>query len=116
MLHSNGNGGGHGRAAHDGDLPRPKPRIQADNGATNGKIRALRRELDLHMWIRKAMHDFEGQDYSHLLGLLNASAMSSLGRFHRDETWRLMWNLLLRQPRLLALGLRGLLFGRGLGR
>ncbi len=116
LLHSNGNGGGHGRAAHDGDLPRPKPRIQADNGATNGKIRALRRELDLHMWIRKAMHDFEGQDYSHLLGLLNASAMSSLGRFHRDETWRLMWNLLLRQPRLLALGLRGLLFGRGLGR
>ena len=97
--------GGDGPPGHGRNSGRGGP----DAGATNGEIRALRRELDLHMWIRRAMHDFDARDYGRLLALLSDSARSQLGRFHRDETWRLMLNLLLRQPRLLSLGIRTLL-------
>jgi hypothetical protein len=50
-----------------------------------------------------------------LLSLLSKSAKSQLGRFHRDEAWRLMTHLVLRQPRLLSLGIRNFLFGGGFG-
>ena len=104
LLHSNGNG-----AATNGRFGR------ADNGATNGEIRALKRELDLHLWIRRAMHDFDSHDYGRLLSLLNDSAKAQLGRFHRDETWRLMRNLALRQPRLLSMALRNVTRSRRFG-
>ena len=87
----------------------------ADNAGSNAEIRALRRELDLHLGIRRAMHDFNSADYSRLLSLLSNSAKSQLGRFHRDEAWRLMTHLILRQPRLLSLRIRNFLFGGGFG-
>lgn len=78
------------------------------------ELTALRRELATHWLIRRALHHFQQKDYSHLVDLLNASARASLGQIHRDESTRLLWNVVRRQPRLILLGLRGLLMGKGI--
>ena len=83
----------------------------------NGKSRqlaVLRRELGTHWMIRRALHHFQQKDYSQLVDLLDSSTRESLGEIHRDESTRLLWNLVRRQPRLALLGLRGLLMGRRL--
>jgi len=79
------------------------------NGGTSRELRTLRRELDLHLLLRRSLHGFEQSDYSRLVDLLNAPAIQSLGEYSRDEAWRILWRICLRQPRLLLLGLRGLL-------
>jgi len=81
----------------------------------NGRSReltALRRELRTHWLIRRALHHFEQKDYSQLVDLLDASTRESLGEINRDESTRLLWNVVRRQPRLVLLGLRGLLMGK----
>jgi len=81
----------------------------------NGKSRelnSLRRELRTHWLIRRALHHFEQKDYSQLVDLLDASTRQSLGEINRDESTRLLWNVVRRQPRLVLLGLRGLLMGK----
>lgn len=81
----------------------------------NGKSReltSLRRELGTHWLIRRALHHFQQKDYSQLVDLLNVSARQSLGEINRDESTRLLWNVIRRQPRLILLGLRGLLMGK----
>ncbi|HUI74340.1 MAG TPA: NAD(P)/FAD-dependent oxidoreductase [Candidatus Acidoferrum sp.] len=78
----------------------------------SGELAALRRELGTHWLIRRALHRFQQKDYSQLVDLLNASARKSLGEINRDESTRLLWNVLRRQPRLVLLGLRGLLMGK----
>jgi len=78
------------------------------------ELSALRRELSTHWLIRRVLHHFEQKDYSHLVDLLNESARESLGAINRDESTRLLWNVVRRQPRLVLLGLRGLLMGKGL--
>ena len=77
-----------------------------------GELRALHRELAAHWLIRKTMHHFEQKHYSYLVDLLNAATRESLGEIHRDQSIRLLWSVLRRQPRLVLLGLRGLLMGR----
>jgi len=79
------------------------------NGGSSRELRMLRRELDLHLLLRRSLHDFQQSDYSRLVDLLNAPAIQSLGEYSRDEAWRILWRVCLRQPRLLLLGLRGLL-------
>src|ERR1700687_6180483 len=81
----------------------------------NGKsqeLTALRRELGTHWVIRRALHHFQQKDYSQLVDLLDASTRESLGEINRDESTRLLWNVVRRQPRLVLLGLRGLLMGK----
>jgi flavin-dependent dehydrogenase len=78
------------------------------------ELTALRRELGTHWLIRRALHHFQQRDYSLLVDLLDASTRESLGEINRDESTRLLWNVVRRQPRLVLLGLRGLLMGRGL--
>jgi flavin-dependent dehydrogenase len=75
----------------------------------NDELRALRRELDLHLLLRRSLHHFQQADYSLLVDLLNDSAKQSLSRYSRDEAWKVLWNVCLRQPRLVLLGIRGLL-------
>jgi flavin-dependent dehydrogenase len=77
-----------------------------------GELRALRRELSTHWLIRRALHHFQQEDYCRLVDLLNDSTRESLGEINRDESTRLLWNVVRRQPRLALLGLRGLLLGR----
>ena len=82
------------------------------NGRSS-ELAALRRELGTHWLIRRALHHFEQKDYSQLVDLLDASTMQSLGEINRDESTRLLWNVVRRQPRpVVLLGLRGLLMGK----
>ena len=76
------------------------------------ELGALRRELGMHWLIRRALHHFQQKDYSRLVDLLDASTRQSLGEINRDESARLLWNVVRRQPRLVLLGLRGLLMGK----
>ena len=78
-------------------------------GGASAELRSLRRELNLHLLLRRSLHDFEQSDYSRLVDLLNAPAIQSLGEYSRDEAWKILWRICLKQPRLLLLGLRGLL-------
>ena len=82
------------------------------NGGESRELRTLRRELDLHLLLRRSLHDFGQADYSRLVDLLNDPAKQSLAEFSRDEAWKILWRVCLRQPRLILLGLRGLLLGR----
>lgn len=75
------------------------------------ELRVLRRELATHWLIRKTLHHFEQRHYSHLVDLLNSATRDSLSEIHRDHSTKLLWSVLRRQPRLILLGLRGLLMG-----
>jgi flavin-dependent dehydrogenase len=81
------------------------------NGGGSRELRSLRRELDLHLLIRKTIHQFKQADYSRLVDLMNDSTRRSLSQYTRDEASRVLWNIALSQPRLLLLALRGLLSG-----
>jgi len=82
------------------------------NGGSNGNLKALRRELNLHKLMRNILNCFTQNEYIKLLDLLSPASRRTLGRFHRDETSKLLLNLFLKQPRLLLLGLRSLLLGK----
>jgi flavin-dependent dehydrogenase len=82
------------------------------HGASS-ELRTLRRELDLHLLLRRSLHDFQQADYSQLMDLLNDPAKQSLAEYSRDEAWKILWRVCLSQPRLVLLGLRGLLSRRG---
>lgn len=79
------------------------------NGGKSRELRALRRELDAHLWLRRSLHHFKQQDYSTLVDLLHDSAKESLAVSSRDEVWKLLWRVCTRQPKLILLGLRGLM-------
>jgi flavin-dependent dehydrogenase len=79
------------------------------NGGSSPELRKLRRELDFHLLLRRSLHHFQQADYSRLVDLLNDRAKESLGESTRDDAWQLLWRVCLRQPRLVLLGLRGLL-------
>ena len=79
------------------------------NGGVSQELRALRRELNLHMLIRRSIHGFRQADYSYLVDSMNNRMRRSLSRLNRDEAARLLWQVCWDQPRLLWFGLRGLL-------
>jgi digeranylgeranylglycerophospholipid reductase len=80
-------------------------------GRRGWELLALRRELSTHWLLRRTMHHFHQEDYSRLVDLLNAATRDTLSEITRDESARLLWNVLRRQPQLVLLGLRGLLLG-----
>jgi len=79
------------------------------NGGRSRELRALRRELDLHLLIRRSLHRFKQPDYSRLVDWMNDAMRRSLSSVTRDEAGRVLWHICRNQPRLLLLGLRGLL-------
>jgi len=79
------------------------------NRGDSRELRTLRRELDFHLLVRRSLHHFQQPDYSRMVDLLHDSAKESLGQHSRDEAWKMLWRVCLRQPRLVLLGLRGLL-------
>jgi flavin-dependent dehydrogenase len=84
------------------------------HGGRNAELTALQHELGTHWPIRRTLHHFQQKDYSQLVDLPDASTRESLGEINRDESTRLLWNAVRCKPRLVLLGLRGLLMGRGL--
>ena len=81
------------------------------NGKPGRKLRDLKRELDIHLVIRKVIHDFNQARYSRLVDLLNARTRQDLEEHTRDEPGGVLWRLCLHQPRLLLFGLRAALTG-----
>ncbi len=79
------------------------------NGGRSKELRALRRELDLHLLIRRSIHSFQQADYSRLVDWMNDAMRRSLSSVTRDEAGRVLWHICRNQPRLLLIGLRGLL-------
>lgn len=82
------------------------------NPGSQSELRRLRRELDMHLLIRRALHDFQQDDYSRLVDSLNPPAKRSLSEVSRDEALKVLWRVCVSQPRLILMGLRGLLTGR----
>ena len=78
-------------------------------GGRSKELRALRRELDLHLLIRRSIHSFQQADYSRLVDWMNDAMRRSLSSVTRDEAGRVLWHVCRNQPRLLLIGLRGLL-------
>jgi flavin-dependent dehydrogenase len=86
-------------------------------GGASRELRTLRRELEVHLLLRRSLHNFRQADYSRLVDLLSDSAKHPLGEYSRDEAWKILWRVCLREPRLILLGLRGLMMrGRSIGR
>jgi len=81
------------------------------NGGASRELRALRRELEMHRLIRWGLNGFTQKDYARLLEMLTPAARGLLGLFTRDETPKLLLNLLLREPRLLRFGIKALIRG-----
>lgn len=79
------------------------------HGGRSRELRALRRELDVHLLIRRSIHNFKQHDYSRLVDWMNDGMRKSLSRVTRDEAGRVLWHICRNQPRLLLVGLRGLL-------
>lgn len=72
-------------------------------------LRPLKRELDLHWFIRRALDGLCDRDYDTLLQTLNPAVQRFLAMRNRDQmAWAFVRALAL-QPRLIGLGLRGLL-------
>jgi flavin-dependent dehydrogenase len=84
------------------------------NGGSSRELRALRKELDRHMLMRTVLQNFTQAEYARLLDILNPATKRLLSVFTRYETDKLLWNLFLRKPRLLLLGLRSLLINKQL--
>jgi len=79
------------------------------NGGRSRELRSLRRELNLHLLIRRSIHRFQQSDYSRLVDWMNDAMRRSLSSVTRDEAARVLWHICRTQPRLLLVGLRGLL-------
>jgi flavin-dependent dehydrogenase len=79
------------------------------NGGDSAELRRLRRELDLHLLLRRSLHHFQQTDYSQLVDLLNTSALMKLGEYSRDDALRVIFQICMSQPRLILMGLRGLM-------
>ncbi len=86
------------------------------NRGSSRELRRLRREMYIHLLIRRALHDFQQEDYSRLVDSLNLPAKRSLSEFSRDEALGLLWRVCVHQPKLILMGLRGLLTGRRFAR
>jgi len=78
------------------------------------ELTALRRELDLHLLIRRVLNHLAPHDYDELLCLINKQAKAVLAHRTRDEAKMLLFSSLVAQPKLLLFAAKSLL--RSLGR
>lgn len=81
-----------------------------------GEVRGLQRELAMHTLVRRVLDGFTDEDYNCLLRLLNRRTINLLSRHNRDGLARILWRLMLVQPRWLVLGARALVVSAGAGR
>jgi flavin-dependent dehydrogenase len=79
------------------------------HNGSSPELRALRRELNVHLLIRRSLHGFRQDDYSRLVDSISGSMLQCLGRVSRDEATRVLWHVCRNRPQLLLTGLRGLL-------
>jgi len=71
-------------------------------------LRSVKRELDLHYWIRRQLDRLTGRDYVDLIRALNPAVLEFLGTHDRDSMAPVLWRLPLLEPGLMRIGLRSL--------
>jgi len=72
------------------------------------ELRSLQQELSAHAMLRYVLDRFTDEDYDDLLRQLNRRGLRLLGDQSRDGMARVLWRLLLAQPRWLSLAARAL--------
>jgi len=73
------------------------------------EARRLKRELDLHLFLRHLLNRFTDDDYDELIALLDGRLRNVLAERTRDELAETFLHLILAEPRLLRLGAQALL-------
>lgn len=76
------------------------------------QLRSLKRELNTHLLIRRALHRFDEEDYSYVIGQLDAHALRSLASSNRDEAVKALARFARARPRVIVRAVRALLSGR----
>lgn len=73
------------------------------------ELRPLKRELDMHWYIRALLERLDNPGYDRLVSTITPSVQRFLARYDRDQMAKNFWKLALVQPRFIPLGI-GLLF------
>jgi flavin-dependent dehydrogenase len=82
------------------------------NGKKTGKeVSKLKRELDLHLLVRRLLDGFDDLDYDTLIDFLGGELTEIIANQTRDDLSRMYLDLISSQPKLLFLGARALLRG-----
>ncbi|HZF38591.1 MAG TPA: NAD(P)/FAD-dependent oxidoreductase [Blastocatellia bacterium] len=82
------------------------------NGKKTGKETSkLKRELDLHLLVRRLLDGFNDLDYDTLIDSLNGELNDIVSNQTRDDLSRMYLDLISSQPKLLFLGARAFLRG-----
>ena len=77
------------------------------NGKTYAEeLRPLKRELDLHWFIRLLLERLDNRGYDYLVNSMNPGIQDFLGKHTRDEMAGEFWKMVFIQPRFIPLGLR----------
>jgi flavin-dependent dehydrogenase len=80
------------------------------NGSRTGKeIGELKRELDLHLLVRRLLDGFNDQDYDTLIDFIDGELKNVLSEQTRDELSKMYLKIIASQPRLIMLGAKALL-------
>jgi flavin-dependent dehydrogenase len=82
------------------------------NGRKTGKeISKLKRELDLHLLVRRLLDSFNDMDYDRLIDFLHRDLTEVVSNQTRDDLSRMYLDLVSSQPKLLVLGAKAFLRG-----
>ena len=73
------------------------------------ELRGLKRELDLHWWMRRALDRLDNHGYDQLISSLSGGAQNFLSRYNRDSMACVLWRLPVLEPRLMKVALSCLL-------
>jgi flavin-dependent dehydrogenase len=68
------------------------------------ELRAVKRELDLHLFIRDLMAKMSGPDYQYLVGAVSSPVREFLSKHDRDRMRNHFWKLAILQPAFIPLG------------
>ncbi len=83
-------------------------------GKSIGKeSRGLKRELDLHLLVRKVLDGFSDEDYDRLIDFIDGQLKHILSAVTRDDLAMMYLKLVTSQPRLVMMSAKGLLRGIG---
>ncbi len=72
-------------------------------------VQALKRELDLHLFLRRLLDQFSDADYDRLIDWLDGDLSRLLSTRTRDELAHTFVKLIIAEPRLVGLGAKALL-------
>jgi len=80
-----------------------------NNTSYRRELRTLKRELDLHWWIRWALEGLDNKGFDTLIRAMSKGSQSFLSRYDRDSMVPVFWKLIFVEPSLIPVGIRCLL-------